>query len=135
MPPNFFHNWGHIYNVFSTSWRLVVHGRLREDGALADSAFCGGDATCVMAFGSLASRLFCVPLLCSVDVFSLLLAALCHDLQHPGNTNAYELATQSELSTRYNDCSPLESAFRNLPSTFCLPFSPVSPSFSALSLN
>lgn len=37
----------------------------------------------------------------SFDIFVLLVSALCHDLGHPGNTNAYELATQTHLSPQY----------------------------------
>ena len=45
----------------------------------------------------------------SSEIFSLFVAGLCHDLDHPGTTNAYEIATVSELALRYNDRSVLES--------------------------
>ncbi|OQR92017.1 3'5'-cyclic nucleotide phosphodiesterase [Achlya hypogyna] len=44
-----------------------------------------------------------------LDAFGLLIAALGHDLGHPGNDNAFEVATSSELAIRYNDISVLES--------------------------
>merc|ERR1719440_375051 len=36
-------------------------------------------------------------------------AALVHDADHPGNNNAWEVATKSELAIRYNDVSVLEN--------------------------
>ncbi|EQC39543.1 hypothetical protein, variant [Saprolegnia diclina VS20] len=44
-----------------------------------------------------------------LDALGVLLAALGHDLGHPGNDNAFEVATSSELAIRYNDISVLES--------------------------
>lgn len=34
----------------------------------------------------------------SLDIFAIMVAALCHDIQHPGNNNAFELATASDWS-------------------------------------
>lgn len=33
-----------------------------------------------------------------MDIFAVMVAALCHDIQHPGNNNAFEVATASDLS-------------------------------------
>jgi hypothetical protein len=44
-----------------------------------------------------------------VDALALLIAALCHDLEHPGTTNAYQVNTGSALALRYNDTSVLEN--------------------------
>jgi hypothetical protein len=41
--------------------------------------------------------------LLELDLLALLLAALCHDLEHPGTTNAYQVNTGSALALRYND--------------------------------
>ncbi|KAF0753026.1 hypothetical protein AaE_005836 [Aphanomyces astaci] len=38
----------------------------------------------------------------------MLVAALCHDIGHPGTDNAYEIATGSALAIQYNDMSVLE---------------------------
>lgn len=44
-----------------------------------------------------------------IDVLSLLVAALAHDIDHPGNTNRFEQETESHLAMRYNDNSVLEN--------------------------
>ncbi|GMI13067.1 hypothetical protein TrLO_g3117 [Triparma laevis f. longispina] len=44
----------------------------------------------------------------SFQVLSVLVAAVCHDIDHPGNNNAYEKETHSELAIRYSDDSILE---------------------------
>ena len=45
----------------------------------------------------------------NVDVFAMLIAALMHDVDHPGHNNNYEVQLKSELALRYNDTSVLES--------------------------
>jgi len=42
-------------------------------------------------------------------LFGLLVAALCHDIDHPGNTNSYEINSMSKISMLYNDISVLEN--------------------------
>jgi len=43
------------------------------------------------------------------DCFAVLIGSLCHDLDHRGRNNAFEMMTRSELALRYNDSSPLEN--------------------------
>jgi len=43
------------------------------------------------------------------DALGLLLAALGHDVEHPGRNNSFLVNTQSELAFVYNDVSPLEN--------------------------
>jgi len=50
----------------------------------------------------------------AVDVFGLLIASLCHDVDHPAVNNAYLIATESELALRYNDVSVLENHHASL---------------------
>ncbi|ETO23537.1 3'5'-cyclic nucleotide phosphodiesterase family protein, partial [Reticulomyxa filosa] len=45
----------------------------------------------------------------SLDVFTTFISALCHDVEHPGLTNAYHINSQSDLALRYNDQSVLEN--------------------------
>eukprot|EP00928_Gymnodinium_smaydae_P039137 TRINITY_DN26804_c0_g1_i1.p1 TRINITY_DN26804_c0_g1~~TRINITY_DN26804_c0_g1_i1.p1 ORF type:complete len:761 (-),score=97.61 TRINITY_DN26804_c0_g1_i1:366-2648(-) len=49
-----------------------------------------------------------------LDTFSLLVAALCHDLDHPGFTNAFMVDSESELAIRYNDNAVLENHHASL---------------------
>eukprot|EP00927_Polykrikos_kofoidii_P071726 TRINITY_DN6795_c0_g2_i2.p1 TRINITY_DN6795_c0_g2~~TRINITY_DN6795_c0_g2_i2.p1 ORF type:complete len:1042 (+),score=207.31 TRINITY_DN6795_c0_g2_i2:471-3128(+) len=41
--------------------------------------------------------------------FAMLISGLCHDVDHRGCNNAFEIMSRSELALRYNDYSPLES--------------------------
>lgn len=43
------------------------------------------------------------------DKFSLLVAALCHDLCHPGTNNTFQVNASTELALLYNDQSVLEN--------------------------
>jgi len=47
--------------------------------------------------------------LSELDIFSLLLASILHDLEHPGLNNAYQVNAFSPLAIRYNDIAVLES--------------------------
>jgi hypothetical protein len=42
-------------------------------------------------------------------VFAVLIAALSHDVDHPGNTNSYEINSMSKYAKLYNDISVLEN--------------------------
>ncbi|XP_046328914.1 high affinity cGMP-specific 3',5'-cyclic phosphodiesterase 9A-like isoform X5 [Haliotis rufescens] len=44
-----------------------------------------------------------------VDILTLITSAICHDLDHPGYNNAYQINARTELALRYNDISPLEN--------------------------
>lgn len=45
----------------------------------------------------------------SNDIFSILISALCHDLDHPGNNNTFEKAKNSALYLKYQCNAVLES--------------------------
>ncbi|KAJ3591884.1 hypothetical protein NHX12_007015 [Muraenolepis orangiensis] len=45
----------------------------------------------------------------SVDLLTMLTSAVCHDLDHTGYNNAYQINARTELALRYNDISPLEN--------------------------
>jgi high affinity cGMP-specific 3',5'-cyclic phosphodiesterase 9 len=44
-----------------------------------------------------------------LENFSILVAALVHDISHPGLNNNFQVATSSPLALRYNDRSVLEN--------------------------
>lgn len=50
----------------------------------------------------------------SLEAFALLIATLCHDLDHPGFTNAFMIESASPLALRHNDISVLENHHANL---------------------
>uniref|UniRef100_A0A3P8VHD6 Phosphodiesterase n=1 Tax=Cynoglossus semilaevis TaxID=244447 RepID=A0A3P8VHD6_CYNSE len=59
-----------------------------------------------------------------MDQLIMLTSALCHDLDHPGYNNVYQINAQTDLARRYNDISPLENhhcavAFRILSKPEC----------------
>jgi GAF domain-containing protein len=47
-------------------------------------------------------------LLTPLDILAVLLSALCHDLDHPGTNNSYEIASESELALTYSYDAVLE---------------------------
>lgn len=49
-----------------------------------------------------------------LDILALLVAALCHDLDHPGFNNVYQVNAQTELAVKYNDVSVLENHHASL---------------------
>ncbi|KAG2459314.1 PDE9A phosphodiesterase, partial [Polypterus senegalus] len=44
-----------------------------------------------------------------IDLLIMLTSAICHDLDHTGYNNAYQINARTELALRYNDISPLEN--------------------------
>lgn len=50
----------------------------------------------------------CRKFFSGVEIFAMLLAALCHDIDHPGNTNDFELKTLSPMALTHNDDAVLE---------------------------
>ncbi|XP_048202139.1 high affinity cGMP-specific 3',5'-cyclic phosphodiesterase 9A isoform X1 [Perognathus longimembris pacificus] len=70
--------------------------------------------------------------LSQMDILVLMTAAICHDLDHPGYNNTYQVNARTELAVRYNDISPLENhhcavAFQILAQPECNIFSRVPP--------
>ena len=69
-------------------------------------------------------------LLHELDMLALLIAALCHDLDHDGFSNSFHVNSQSKLSRIYNDVSVLENhhcamAFAILDKKECNLFEPL----------
>ncbi|TYZ63862.1 hypothetical protein PybrP1_006224 [[Pythium] brassicae (nom. inval.)] len=44
----------------------------------------------------------------TVDIFTMLVAALCHDIDHPGNNNDFEVKSLSQMALTHNDDAVLE---------------------------
>ncbi|TRY64855.1 hypothetical protein DNTS_006188 [Danionella cerebrum] len=66
------------------------------------------------------------------DLGILMTAAVCHDLDHPGYNNTYQINARTDLAVRYNDISPLENhhcavAFQILSLPECNIFANVDP--------
>lgn len=47
--------------------------------------------------------------LSQLNLFAIMFSALVHDVDHPGNTNVFEINKGTELALRYNDVSVLEN--------------------------
>jgi hypothetical protein len=50
-----------------------------------------------------------VEMLQRLDHFALMVGALCHDLDHPGLNNVFQINARTDLSMLYNDVSVLEN--------------------------
>jgi len=75
-----YHNWHHAMCVVQQTASMLVHLGLLHDSYFTDK-----------------------------ERFVLMLAALVHDLDHPGNNNAFEVQKKSSLALLYNDQSVLEN--------------------------
>uniref|UniRef100_K3WGS5 PDEase domain-containing protein n=1 Tax=Globisporangium ultimum (strain ATCC 200006 / CBS 805.95 / DAOM BR144) TaxID=431595 RepID=K3WGS5_GLOUD len=53
-------------------------------------------------------RAECRKFFSGVEIFAMLIAALCHDIDHPGNNNDFELKTLSPMALTHNDDAVLE---------------------------
>jgi hypothetical protein len=50
----------------------------------------------------------------SIQLFALLVSAICHDLDHPGLNNPFLVLSSADLAILYNDRSPLENHHASL---------------------
>ena len=74
-----YHNDLHAGDVMQTSYTIFTQGNLKTKMMLTD-----------------------------LDIFAMLIGALCHDYKHPGTNNIYQINTRSKYAMRYNDTSVLE---------------------------
>ncbi|XP_068930915.1 high affinity cGMP-specific 3',5'-cyclic phosphodiesterase 9A isoform X1 [Petaurus breviceps papuanus] len=86
-------------------WLLCIHDNYR-DNPFHNFRHC----FCVT------QMMYCMISLCflqekfsQMDILVLMTAAVCHDLDHPGYNNTYQINARTELAIRYNDISPLEN--------------------------
>lgn len=68
-----YHNDLHACDVMQTLYTILIKGKIEE-------------------------KLKLIPL----DIFSILIAAFCHDYKHTGQNNLYHINTKSKIATRYN---------------------------------
>ncbi|TMW56555.1 hypothetical protein Poli38472_006565 [Pythium oligandrum] len=50
----------------------------------------------------------CRKFFSGIEIFAMFVAAFCHDIDHPGNTNDFELKTLSPMALTHNDDAVLE---------------------------
>jgi len=82
--PNPYHNFAHACDVTQMVFHLLSEASTSRSTLMAS-------------------------LLTPLHELCLLVAALCHDLEHPGTSNAFQANVVSELAVLYNDQSPLEN--------------------------
>jgi hypothetical protein len=76
---NPYHNWRHAFDVVQATFVFIVQFGVKQ-----------------MIFSP-------------IEKFSLLIAALCHDIGHPGHNNDFLVKTESEIAMLYNYRSILEN--------------------------
>ena len=75
-----YHNDLHAGDVMQTVYTIFIKGNMKEKMKLSE-----------------------------LDIFSILVAALCHDFKHPGTNNAYNINARTKYAMRYNDLHVLEN--------------------------
>ena len=75
-----YHNDFHAVDVMQTLFTILTVGRLPEKMKLS-----------------------------GIDVFAMLVGAVCHDLHHTGQNNTYHINARTKYAIRYNDISVLEN--------------------------
>ena len=75
-----YHNDFHAVDVMQTLFTILTVGRLPEKMKLS-----------------------------GIDVFAMLIGAICHDLHHTGQNNTYHINARTKYAIRYNDISVLEN--------------------------
>lgn len=103
-----YHNFVHAVDCFQTLLVMLVHPKqLRGEmsGHPHGDSNVSSDIVAQCAVQCMGAEAFFEP----IDLLALLIAALLHDLDHPGLNNAYQVAAGTELAQRYHDQSVLEN--------------------------
>jgi hypothetical protein len=110
---NSFHNFKHAFSVFQFCYVLLVHTGIDSYPESAiQQRLKNGKTRLITSSRSIpqADRLqgqgWMLP---PFESCLVLLASLCHDIDHPGNTNQYEASTCSRLALLHNNKSILEN--------------------------
>ncbi|KAI8497107.1 hypothetical protein Bbelb_250560, partial [Branchiostoma belcheri] len=92
-----YHNWRHAFNVCQVMHAMLTNGGMGEDLFSDDP----GDQIRLQA-GGLAEKMS------SMEMLVLLVACLCHDLDHRGTNNAFQQKSQSPLAKLYGTFATME---------------------------
>eukprot|EP00325_Prymnesiales_sp_UTEX-LB-985_P001346 CAMPEP_0174699884 /NCGR_PEP_ID=MMETSP1094-20130205/5015_1 /TAXON_ID=156173 /ORGANISM="Chrysochromulina brevifilum, Strain UTEX LB 985" /LENGTH=467 /DNA_ID=CAMNT_0015897291 /DNA_START=234 /DNA_END=1638 /DNA_ORIENTATION=+ len=113
---NPYHNFNHGVHVLLCSWLLARTEQKvspsveqREANNAADEELLSPRSRHVAFAAEAPSERRDKELLSPLHMLALLVAAVCHDVDHPGVNNAFLGASHSPLAIRYNDTSILES--------------------------
>ncbi len=88
-------------------WRVTLEVRREYLNNLYHSFYHAADTTHgIFRYANMVNAL---RHLSYVDTISILTAAFCHDMGHPGVSNAYLVTTRNQLAMTYNDRAPLEN--------------------------
>ena len=101
-----------IHEEFAIPIHVFVNfvERVEESMMLHDNPYHNFDHACDVAQAAfvLLGRMEASKLLTPLETFALMIAAFCHDLEHPGLNNAYQVKAKSKLAIQYEDQSVLE---------------------------
>lgn len=86
---NPFHNFYHGFDVFHTTYLFLKQNETETKGI----EYSGGGAALSLD---------------KLSIFSVLIAALCHDVAHTGRNNQFEINSESPLALLHNDDAVLE---------------------------
>lgn len=125
-PKNPYHNWQHAVTVLHASYLLSRAGAAQSDGVTATS-YAVADGTA----GQPATTARVFPL-DRIHILSLLISAICHDIDHPGVSNQFLINTSAPLAICYNDSSVLEN--HHAATTFTILSDPANNLLASLTL-
>ena len=63
----------------------------------------------VLHFSYVFANLIGFDWLTRLELLSVFISSLCHDIDHPGRNNSFEINTESDLAFNHNDTSVLEN--------------------------
>ncbi|KAF7722786.1 High affinity cAMP-specific and IBMX-insensitive 3',5'-cyclic phosphodiesterase 9A [Apophysomyces ossiformis] len=100
-----------VYDTLRTTPSQVLDFLIDVDAAYLDAPYHSfyHAADIVIMLYYLLYEMGAMRYLSDLDVATLLLAALCHDVGHPGYNNLYQVHFKTALALRYNNTSVLES--------------------------
>ncbi|KAF3695176.1 High affinity cGMP-specific 3',5'-cyclic phosphodiesterase 9A [Channa argus] len=98
-----FHNFKHCFCVTQMATKIHCTVNVAHSAALSFSVSMSEQMYGLIWLTDLRNKMD------STDLLIMLTSAVCHDLDHTGYNNAYQINARTELALRYNDISPLEN--------------------------